>query len=351
MIDLSTEKCIVQSIANCWFSWNKSTCLKCEPVEVRTIDGVCSSPVPKCKEYHGDGTCHTCGENTMGEIGIEDIYRYHMDSPESEISDFAISACVSSCKGNSFYYNDVYSFQKDFCISGNECPMGWYAYSNAACYKCPGDCEECILSNGDVECRQCAPGTAYNESSGECVPCMEGCEVCGDTPYICMRCADNYYKSGDSRCFPCSDNCLQCTSPTACYICHPGYIHIGGACVSCPPHCLSCLQSDLCSECTLDRYLTPSGTCQYCEGRRCFQCLGDKCGGCTYPYNLLMVAQDDYIPHLPPFGDDCTNWCDQHAYYFDGGATGQKMCLIGGWCPHGYLHNGHFVCVPAAIYQ
>ncbi|XP_061733261.1 proprotein convertase subtilisin/kexin type 5-like [Nerophis ophidion] len=130
-------------------------------------------------------------------------------------------------------------------------------YGNAAsrtCEPCHPSCVECS-GGGAGGCLSCAPGLVYLQGEGRCLA------VCPEGFYIHVE---------NLSCERCHASCASCSGKSAhsCDSCGPGYLLLGGTCVS------------VCRTGTYPLMKGSGHTCEDCD-RSCLQCRGPGHADCT----------------------------------------------------------------------
>lgn len=99
-------------------------------------------------------------------------------------------------------------------------------------------------------------------SNGTCTQCLISNALICDTPTTVSTCLDGFWKNGDT-CMPCRQYCLQCTGPTSCSQCAPGYLKqyaAGTFCAPCISGCMTCTTTTTCDACFLNFNMV-NGSC------------------------------------------------------------------------------------------
>jgi hypothetical protein len=174
------------------------------------------------------------------------------------------------------------------------------------CEACP---TRCSLCNNNTVCIQC--GTGYALFNSSCTPCLASNALSCDTPTTVSLCQNNFWVNGDT-CMPCRQFCVQCSGPTSCSQCAPGYLKqtaAGTYCAPCIVGCMTCSTNTTCDACNLNFNLV-NGSCinitNTCLAtiKNCLSCStisGLTCsvcqplyyylnGGCIYGASLLCQA-------------------------------------------------------------
>jgi len=338
--------------ANCFNCTNYDTCLQCDQGylfnSISPTQSNCQCSVANCTNCTSGGQCTTCD------------YGFGLYSE----SNLCIPCLINNCLACSFDVN--FNAQCTLCLNG-------LIYSNGSCQNCSNVVSNCSICQDSQTCQQCFQGN-YLNSNGSCVACGDintiGCVVCFDdfscsncvTGYYlntdaacrpckslyqncdecniqdCIRCSDGYYYNGTtSTCILCQvNNCSQCTDPSICDICLPGYTLYNNTCISCNngtnlSNCMTCDLSNsnknVCLSCNPTYYMDKSGVCDTCFSisSSCENCLNSTyCNQCLVNTNIQTYLYPD--PTNP----------------------GSQTCFVG--CPFSTLLNmTSLICQPCYL--
>lgn len=91
-----------------------------------------------------------------------------------------------------------------------------------------------------VHSQSCLATYEYSDpNSAACLPCPTSCSSCFDTQ-SCTACVPEYYLS-NNLCLRCPFGCSVCTSGSTCSLCIDGlYVNADGECVACANGVQSC---------------------------------------------------------------------------------------------------------------
>lgn len=260
-----------------------------------------------------------------------------------------LSACTSCPAG----YN----------LNNNQCQLPSASSSNTP--SCDPNCANCVITtaaNGTVTatCKLCLAGLVL--SSGNCVPCLAGCNVCSSTSFgTCLSCAQgNYLNTLEGNiCTPCSSGCFVCND-LGCLACSNGYFLTENfecqqscllPCATCSPSnpalCTSCVagysfNSKGLQNCVPQTGCSKTGNCTVCpfnykliftntptnKNQTCLACNAQSnCARCTSG-NVSVCTSCLSGSYLNPSGVcvSCTAGCSS--------CLGKSICLI---CATGYI--------------
>lgn len=222
-----------------------------------------------------------------------------------EVCDFKCATCIGSSTnciscpdGQLLYKGGCWAACPAILLSNtgtggascvDECPAGFWKYSNSECAPCSPQCTTC--SGGPDNCTSCLHGAVASKGTcsvncgenefnfhGTCVSCSESCYGCQLTPQNCLECArgyvrtgsicekgclsSQYYDNAQRKCLACSPNCKTCSAYDYCTTCpNEGITPRGGVCSQCPYPCATCDVTGTCSSC-LSGFYYFQGSCQ-----------------------------------------------------------------------------------------
>ena len=392
------------------FNYRSSSCvLKCPDDTYQTFDRSCQPCSQRCGTCYGpmSGQCNSCKLDTEFAYYIQDKSRCYRKCPKGyfqqtqrpmmaavnsgsrePVYEYALSQendfkfceqcpihCAScenenkctSCNGNLILYNHT-------CIS--DCPIGRYAKETKSidgnrtfiCDLCHKSCDTCIGPKGGqcARCKKgffyyqrsciqsCPTGFAADRSTGECIPCPQGCEVCTHPIYheesgtfhqLCTQCEKNWKLIGDPsmnpeshphqhvKCVPisskvtCDKSCATCFKGgnSGCVTCNPGHVlHIDSCSDHCPPstYFLSSISNS-----SIERQLTTIddmllGECRHCP-HTCKTCETPmRCQTCQNGYFLRSKGSSNTPRTM--FETECVPSCGD-GYYTEKSQPG--VCL------------------------
>eukprot|EP00828_Plagiopyla_frontata_P007125 TRINITY_DN1328_c0_g1_i2.p1 TRINITY_DN1328_c0_g1~~TRINITY_DN1328_c0_g1_i2.p1 ORF type:complete len:1058 (-),score=233.78 TRINITY_DN1328_c0_g1_i2:23-3073(-) len=337
--------------------------------------GTCKQPNFICLENLIEN-CQTCNQGGYQCYQCEDDYFLYSDG----------SACSDSCKPteceqpNYFCLENIIENCKKCAIGGQvcfECWPGFYYYPrDKLCYStCPegtlqetidginycikcGDylpnclkcvsseectlCESCLFLKSDKsECLStcCAEeGTWPNTNApAQCVKCSSQIEYCIQctTNDECAQCIEEKYLSNDKK--SCVDDCTLIDTN---YPANNELLKVCEQCIQAIDYCEKCSSEDTCSQCSLDKYVSPTSTSciDSCSGftnvwiqetppKKCVFCADSilNCNNCIFVEQVLCTACND-LYYLSSDALSCIANCEEEFGTFDSNSY-PKQCV------------------------
>ena len=296
--------CSMECPSNCSLCTSDFDCAECKS---GYFGSTCQYQCPNgCKTNKCDqrrGVCSGCLDNHVGEYCC----------PYGIYGSNCSLTCPINCKK---CYSDSFC---DVCYDG--------FFGNLCSDRCPENCKTCT---SDRRCSTCNTGyygtTCLNQ-------CSRGCmnNICQQNDGRC-RCKTGFY--GELCCpfdyvsvncsLKCQPHCKQCSSPSVCSACHPGYY--GPTCSErCPNGCKGSVCDKETGKCTLgchkDRYGPYCTTCH----TDVVSCTNERCKTCTSDMTCLECYEGF-------FGKDCMAKCSP-------GCVGGVCVMSNGTCILGCTSN------------
>ena len=309
------KKCDDIRISNC-HHYSKKACTRCdEGYSLLAISNtntfyqctaVTTYPIWRCELYGENNECRKCEDGYALDLNEKNCFKDQFCSKY----DSNANKCIIC--GAGYYLNS-----EKICIPGNIKNCKYYTSSNE-CGECETgfqrvrldafhvvcgegitieNCTESSLDNNlKLQCDQCAVGYKWEEEEiRHCVPYQLGSELCLEIDsfsYICKKCADSHYFSGNS-CKERKNMYVNCAVKSAdsdiCEECNTGFvleIRTNECIAATRKHnnCISYQTSGICQECSPGYYPAADGGCVYLghdfvhfcasydENRQCTEC-------------------------------------------------------------------------------
>ncbi|CAJ1378543.1 unnamed protein product [Effrenium voratum] len=292
---------------NCSQCTSADVCTECRNSTFLTPMSTCAAVCPPGYYSHPDGeiggTCNRCaaGCNVC-------------DSPE----------VCTQCKNHTFLQPDG--------TCAEACPVGYYMQEGAGgiggtCPLCAENCSQCTGAAECTECRNSTHLTPYGWCAEECPDgsyemgsasigrtcplCPPSCNTCESDTY-CTECKNSTYLL---------ENKCEASCPTGLFAKRSGSGDVGGVCEKCSDTCVECISDGVCTKCTAQHFLSPSGDC------------ADEC-----PYGHFKEKGEGFVGGTCPMCPENCATCDSREKCTScrGGTLMTSYHQCRSYCPAGY---------------
>ena len=315
-----------------------SSCTSCEPGEgYLQISGNDQKCVKECAEgtFPQGGVCQVCDFRCAKCLG-------------------AASNCIACPAGRYLFNSACWDYCPGIVNNGtcvNECPPGYWRFSDQECKQCSPECSTCDSNSTCLTCAnnfvslngKCVKscGEGYYTFRGMCVACDKSCKTCANNPTQCTSCAANfvsqngrcvssctqgtYLDAVSKTCRPCDSSCATCSSEKYCLTCpNDKIIPVGGQCLSCLYPCATCsVDLSTCFTCLSGFYMS-NGDCV----RSCPSGTRPVNGVCTCSSGLFLegTCVNSCPSGFTKVGTDCKR-CESPCTECSGSSTFCTDCL------------------------
>lgn len=285
---------------------------------------VCSSQdTSKCNQcsnntvLRNDKTCNTTCEDGFHKVLRTDGYYYCEQCNVTECKTCSSSDTCSECNPTFFLVNNS--------SCSTTCPSNFVPVNgdNKHCVKCETNeyCDKCDTQNKS-HCTSCIEGYKYDPSTFSCV------ESCPTKTYVKTISEDPLVQN----CTSCSSNCTQCSDSNICDVCENNYYKKNNECTntcgegyypstdianpnikycnSCSSDCNSCINSETCTQCKANFYLSKGQCVSSCPPGSVISSSNDSCINCKQPAACNSCSNVD--------GSCLPNHCNSGYYYYNG---------------------------------